>query len=136
MKCIIPHHPRWIRAVSVASNASKIDAAARRIWLAAAAEEAVGVGQVTLGSSGWPGKQAASVARAAILEAAAASIVAAHGFMVVVGLGPITAHKFALPEMILNAKDSAEPHWSGEVAATRSGAWPELLVEKTIVPDP
>lgn len=127
MGYLIFYHAIRIRVVSVANSTSKVDAATMRVRPAASAEEVEPkVGQVTLGTLGsfdWPGKgwHAMAVASAAMLEAADGLIVAPHGLVVVVGVGPIPAHKDELLDITLNAKPSALPHLSGEVAATRSG---------------
>lgn len=88
------------------------------------------VGHVTLGFC-WPGSQAPAVAEAYILDVAEEFIVAAHGL--VVGLEPSMPHAYP-KEVAFNAEASMVPHMSADVAATRSGSFPELLIVKTTEP--
>lgn len=71
-------------------------------------------------------------ARADRLDAAAELIVAALGL--VVGLGPSMPHPTPSREVMLSAWASVVPlpHMSADVAATRSGACPDLLTVKTV----
>lgn len=69
------------------------------------------------------------MAAAGILDAAAELIVAAHGL--VVGLGLSIPH-VGPREVMLNAMASVVSCLSADVAATRSGACPDLLMVKVV----